>query len=98
VVYGTLAPGEPNHYFLEDIKGGWKDCQVSGKIKMYHDFPFFKWNPSSPRIQVNLFKSDSLPKIWDELDLFEGSYYRRHMIPAQVEGNWEIAYVYEISS
>jgi gamma-glutamylcyclotransferase (GGCT)/AIG2-like uncharacterized protein YtfP len=97
VVYGTLAPGEPNHYFLEDIKGVWKDCQISGKIKMYYDFPFFKWNPSSPKIQVNLFKSESLLKIWQELDQFEGSHYIRHIVPAFVEDNWEIAYVYEKS-
>lgn len=98
VVYGTLAPGEPNHYFLEDIKGGWKDCQVHGKIKTHDDFPFFMWNPSSPKIQVNLFKSESLPKIWQELDQFEGSHYRRHMVPVFVEDNWEIAYIYEKSS
>ena len=96
-VYGTLAPNEPNHYILEDIKGEWKDCQINGKIKTHDNFPFFKWNPSSPKIQVKLFKSKLLPEIWQELDQFEGSHYRRHMVPVFVEDNWEITYVYEKS-
>ncbi len=98
VVYGTLAPGEPNHFILEPPSGKWKDCQINGKIETQDDFPFFKWSPSSPKIQVKLFKSESLPKKWQELDQFEGSHYRRHMVPVFVEDNWEVAYVYEKSS
>jgi len=98
LVYGTLATGEPNHFILEGINGEWINCKIHGKIKTENDFPCFKWDPSSSKITVKLFKSEPLPDLWDELDQFEGSYYRRHMIPAQVEGDWEISYVYEKSS
>ena len=32
LVYGTLAPGESNHYMMKDIPGVWKTAYFKGTV------------------------------------------------------------------
>jgi len=41
LVYGTLAPGESNHYMMKDISGVWKTAYFKG-IVLKKDWG--KWN------------------------------------------------------
>ena len=41
LVYGTLAPGESNHYMMKDIPGVWKTAYFKG-IVLKKDWG--KWN------------------------------------------------------
>jgi gamma-glutamylcyclotransferase (GGCT)/AIG2-like uncharacterized protein YtfP len=94
VVYGTLAPGQPNHDVVEDISGTWSHCVVRGSVLRQLGFPVLSWNPSGPEIQAQLLVSADLPHSWSRLDAFEGSAYRRHLIPAIHDDELIMANVY----
>jgi gamma-glutamylcyclotransferase (GGCT)/AIG2-like uncharacterized protein YtfP len=94
VVYGTLAPEQPNHNVVEAISGTWSPCVVRGSVRRQFGFPVLSWNPSGPEIQAQLLVSADLPQSWSRLDAFEGSAYRRHLIPAILEGELIVANVY----
>ncbi|MEW6110476.1 MAG: gamma-glutamylcyclotransferase [Nitrospirota bacterium] len=81
VVYGTLAPGKANHGKLSGIQGHWEDCTVYGRIEEIDGLPFFVWQSMGPSLKAHLFISDFLPGSWDELDRFEGSKYKKILIP-----------------
>lgn len=95
VVYGTLAPGQPNHHVIAGIAGSWFDCVVRGSVRLERGLPVFAWNPSGPEVRAQLFVSADLPKSWSQIDDFEGSAYRRHLIPVKQEGDFAVANVYE---
>ena len=97
VVYGTLAPGQPNHHIIAGIAGSWFDCVVRGSIRSEGGLPVFAWNPSGPEVRAQLFVSADLPESWAQIDAFEGSPYRRHLIPVKQEGDFAVANVYERS-
>ena len=94
VVYGTLAPEQPNHNVVEAISGSWTRCVVRGSVRRQLGFPVLSWNPSGPEIQAQLLVSADLPRSWSRIDEFEGSAYTRHLIPAIHEGELIIANVY----
>lgn len=94
VVYGTLAPGNVSHSMLSDIQGGWKDCEVNGRVDEINGLPFFDWQPSGPSIKAQLFISAVLPRSWDRLDQFEGSKYKRILIPIRKSHRICIANIY----
>jgi len=31
-IYGTLAPGRPNHHVVEDIPGNWEEATLKGTL------------------------------------------------------------------
>lgn len=86
VVYGTLAPGRPNHHVVADVAGKWSTGWVEGDL---HDhgwgaaegYPAMVWRPGAERIDVNVLESAELPQHWRRLDEFEGDGYRRVRIP-----------------
>jgi gamma-glutamylcyclotransferase (GGCT)/AIG2-like uncharacterized protein YtfP len=94
VAYGTLAPEQPNHNLVEAISGSWTRCVVRGSVRRQLGFPVLSWNPSGPEIQAQLLVSADLPQSWSRLDAFEGSAYRRHLIPAIHKGELIVANVY----
>lgn len=94
VVYGTLAPGKANHDILSDIQGYWEDCTVNGRTDEIDGLPFFDWQPGGPSIKAHLFISDSLPDSWDELDRFEGSKYKKILLPVRKNHGICIANIY----
>jgi gamma-glutamylcyclotransferase (GGCT)/AIG2-like uncharacterized protein YtfP len=94
VVYGSLAPGEPNHDVLADISGEWQQCYVRGAITISSGLRRLNWNPVNDEVAVNLFTSTGLPLQWQRLDSFEGTSYKRRLIPVRTDAHIQIANVY----
>ncbi len=100
-VYGTLAPGAPNHHLIKDLKGRWLDGVVRGELHeagwgMSEGYPAMHWNPRSEEIPVKLLVSEDLPHYWQQLDEFEGQEYQRILIPVhQGESLLAVANIYE---
>jgi gamma-glutamylcyclotransferase (GGCT)/AIG2-like uncharacterized protein YtfP len=94
VIYGTLAPGKPNHNVIEDLSGDYRDCSVHGRISEVDGLPYFTWAPSEASLEAQLFSSRQLPDKWDDLDQFEGDGYKRRLIPATVGDGLTVASIY----
>jgi gamma-glutamylcyclotransferase (GGCT)/AIG2-like uncharacterized protein YtfP len=85
-VYGTLAPGEPNHHVVAPLGGEWTEGVVEGEL-----FPVgwgaalgynaFLPRPGGPEVAVKVLRSPALPDAWPELDRFEGPGYHRILVP-----------------
>jgi gamma-glutamylcyclotransferase (GGCT)/AIG2-like uncharacterized protein YtfP len=85
-VYGTLAPGEPNHHVVAPLGGTWADGVVEGDLRAAGwgaamGYPAFRPRPGGPAVPVKVLTSPALPSAWTELDRFEGAEYRRILIP-----------------
>jgi gamma-glutamylcyclotransferase (GGCT)/AIG2-like uncharacterized protein YtfP len=98
--YGTLVPGERNHRRVAHLGGTWRRCLVRGRRWTAEDGdPRFRWHPGEPELDAMLLVSDQLPAAWRELDRFEGSPYRRCLVPVRVpaggEDEHQVAYLYE---
>ena len=93
-VYGTLAPGNMNHKAISDIQGDWEDCTVNGHVYEINGLPFFDWQPRGHSIKAQLFISDILSSSWERLDQFEGSKYKRILIPVTKSNGICIANIY----
>lgn len=87
IAYGTIAPGNINHQIISDINGKWIKCKINGKIKTIDGLPVFDWILSEKTIVADLFNSNDLPKNWSNIDKFEGSMYKRRLIPAEIDDN-----------
>jgi gamma-glutamylcyclotransferase (GGCT)/AIG2-like uncharacterized protein YtfP len=80
-VYGTLAPGEPNHWIVSRLRGEWIDGTVNGYVFE------IGWGPAEgylgfvpddkARVEVKVLVSDDLDRHWHEIDDFEGPGYER---------------------
>ena len=81
-VYGSLAPGRPNHEQLAGLSGDWVPGTVKGHLKdegwgAAIGFPGIILDPAGPDVEVQIFRSADLPRHWQRLDAFEGEAYRR---------------------
>ena len=81
-VYGTLAPGEPNHHQLSGLAGRWIEGTVRGQLIQEGwgaelGYPGIVLAVDGPTVRVQLFDSPDLPDHWARLDEFEGSGYQR---------------------
>lgn len=81
-VYGTLAPGRPNHHQLAGLAGRWIEGTVRGQLHeagwgTYLGYPAIVLDASASTVDVQVFESSDLPEHWDRLDAFEGAAYRR---------------------
>lgn len=101
-IYGSLAPGKSNHAVVEEIRGKWSDGFVHGVL---HDagwgsekgYPGMKWQPDAESILVKVLTSKHLADHWQRLDEFEGSDYRRILVPVETEdGILVVANIYEL--
>lgn len=95
IVYGSLAPGGVNAFLLAGLVGEWHPCRIRGRMGTYLGFKSFRYEPQGPEHPAWLLESEELPRIIPELDDFEGEAYERRIIPAQVQGRWVKAQVYE---
>jgi hypothetical protein len=95
IVYGSLAPGGSNAFLLAGLVGEWYHCVIRGYLGRYRGFKVFRYDPGGPEHEAWLLESEDLPKFIQELDDFEGEEYERIIIPAQVDGRWIKAQVYE---
>lgn len=94
ISYGTLAPGMPNNSILSDLQGSWEKCWINGYIDKVDGFSFFHWDTSKPWIELQLFVSSGLPEKWSLIDGFEGSSYKRRLIPAKTNTGITVANIY----
>jgi gamma-glutamylcyclotransferase (GGCT)/AIG2-like uncharacterized protein YtfP len=81
-VYGTLAPGRPNHGQLSALPGRWLVGHVRGSLKPAGwgselGYPGLILDANGPLVEVNVFESGALSEHWDRLDAFEGPGYQR---------------------
>jgi gamma-glutamylcyclotransferase (GGCT)/AIG2-like uncharacterized protein YtfP len=81
-VYGTLAPGQPNHQQLAELKGEWRAGKVRGRLLSEGwgaamGYPGLILDANADEVNVQVFESADLPQHWARLDAFEGDGYRR---------------------
>ena len=87
VVYGTLAPGRPNHNQVEHIVGTWRhNVYVEGEFvkqgwALEFGYPMIRWKPGGSQVASYLLTSEMLPSCWTNLDHFEGPEYCRILVP-----------------
>ena len=98
-VYGTLAPGEENHHWMEPLNGHWETATAPGRVAIqtqgvHTGLPCFI--PSDvDSVEGMIFSSEELGKIWEKLDEFEGSDYGRQLISVTTAKGFKVdAYVY----
>ena len=85
-VYGTLAPGQPNHHIVEPLGGEWSDGVIEGDL-----FPAgwaaelgylaFRPRPGGAPVAVQVLTAPALATAWPMLDDFEGPEYQRILVP-----------------
>lgn len=95
IVYGSLAPGGPNNFMLARLEGTWIKCVIRGRMGKYRGFKVFKFDPDGDEHQAWLFSSPLLPRKFPDLDDYEGDEYRRILIPAVIDDQEILAYIYE---
>lgn len=102
IIYGTLAPGRPNHYLLSDVGGTWSKVEIEGDFfaegwGAAAGYPGLIARRGGPKVTAHLLESDDLPAYWPKLDEFEGPGYRRALAPARTsDGRYVVANYYEI--
>jgi gamma-glutamylcyclotransferase (GGCT)/AIG2-like uncharacterized protein YtfP len=94
IVYGSLAPGEANHFLLAGLAGEWHRCRIRGHMGQFRGFKSFRYDPQGPEHSAWLLESAELPRVIPELDEFEGQAYARLIIPGWVNGRRVMAQVY----
>lgn len=90
-VYGSLAPGGPNHHLVAPLGGEWTAGYVEGDLHpagwaAAHGFPAMRWRAGGAPVDVHLLASPMLPGAWAGLDEFEGPDYRRSLVPVYAAG------------
>ena len=85
-VYGTLAPGRPNHHVVAPFGGEWTDGLIEGELVPAGwgaalGYPAFRPRVGGPAVRVHVLTSASLATAWPALDRFEGSEYQRIVVP-----------------
>jgi gamma-glutamylcyclotransferase (GGCT)/AIG2-like uncharacterized protein YtfP len=85
-VYGTLAPGRPNHHVVAPLGGEWTDGLVEGDLSPVGwgatlGYPAFRPRAGGPAVAVQVLTSPALGAAWPALDDFEGPEYRRILGP-----------------
>ncbi|MEO8294613.1 MAG: gamma-glutamylcyclotransferase [Gemmatimonadota bacterium] len=104
IVYGSLAPGGPNHHLIAAIHGSWDEGWVTGDLVATGwgadiGFPALQWSPDGSRVPAWLLRSDELKDWWDRIDALEGSEYRRIRVPFHTDdGVIAMGYLYAAGS
>jgi gamma-glutamylcyclotransferase (GGCT)/AIG2-like uncharacterized protein YtfP len=85
-VYGTLAPGQPNHHIVAPLRGDWTDGLIEGDLLPVGwgadlGYPAFRPRVGGAAVAVQVLTSSLLVTAWPTLDLFEGPEYQRILAP-----------------
>ena len=85
-VYGTLAPGQPNHHVLEPFGGKWTDGVIEGDLLQEGwaadlGYPGFRPRVGGSAVAVKVLIASSLATAWPTLDRFESPGYQRILVP-----------------
>lgn len=86
IVYGSLAPGGPNHALVSGLQGDWKEGWVTGELleqgwSAAMSYPALRWCPQGEQIRAWMLISPGLPALWARLDEFENLEYSRILAP-----------------
>lgn len=104
IVYGTLGPGGPNHYFVENIPGKWHKGFVKGRLESegwgadlgYNGFRHVD-TADQQEIKATILISDQMNDNWQRLDEFEGDGYGRVLAKFELEdGEVGVGYIYAL--
>ena len=84
-VYGTLAPGRPNHHIVAPLGGEWVAGVVQGELVARGWGATLGYPALLPRggddvVGVQVLTTQALTGAWSMLDEFEGTEYRRLLI------------------
>ena len=85
-VYGTLAPGQPNHHVVAPLGGEWTDGLIEGDLLPVGwgaalGYPGFRPRAGGAAVAVKVLTAPSLATAWPTLDRFEGPGYQRILVP-----------------
>jgi gamma-glutamylcyclotransferase (GGCT)/AIG2-like uncharacterized protein YtfP len=85
-VYGTLAPGQPNHHVIAPLGGEWTDGLIEGDLLPVGwgaalGYPGFRPRVGGDAVAVQVLIASSLATAWPTLDRFEGPGYQRILVP-----------------
>lgn len=100
-IYGSLRPGEPNHWVVKSLGGEWLTGAVRGwRFELSwgpaQGYDGFIANEAGNEVAVDVLVSDRLAKHWHEVDDFEGPGYQRVPINVVLDDGREItAQIYE---
>jgi gamma-glutamylcyclotransferase (GGCT)/AIG2-like uncharacterized protein YtfP len=104
-IYGSLAPGCPNHHIVSHIKGNWVEGKVRGRLVEEGwgaalGFPGIILDPeqrSNYFVEGVILCSSSLSANWPMLDEFEGTGYERVITEALVASGENLSvHVYQL--
>lgn len=98
-VYGTLAPGAPNHERMKAYGGTWSSGTVQGRL---HEAgwgaalgsPAMTLESGAEPVAVHVLEAEALETAWSALDAFEGEEYVRVVAPVETAAGIELANVY----
>lgn len=99
-VYGTLGPGEVNHWLVKPIKGTWCEGTVQGYVfditwGPADGYPGFVPDDDGHTVTVSVIRSDELAKHLSNIDDFEGDGYERKPIAVTLDDGTTIdAWIY----
>ena len=87
--YGSLRPGEPNHWVVNRIKGTWVPGVVRGWVFELtfgpaEGYDGFVPDPDGGEVEVDVLVGPDLEKRWREIDDFEGPGYERRTIDVRL--------------
>jgi gamma-glutamylcyclotransferase (GGCT)/AIG2-like uncharacterized protein YtfP len=85
-VYGTLAPGQPNHHIVAPLGGEWTEGLIEGDLLPVGwgaalGYPGFRPRVGGAAVAVRVLTAPLLATAWPTLDRFEGPEYQRILVP-----------------
>jgi gamma-glutamylcyclotransferase (GGCT)/AIG2-like uncharacterized protein YtfP len=102
-IYGSLAPGCPNHHHVAGLRGHWFPGEVPRRLVEAGwgaslGYPALVLDPHGSAIDVQVLESDDLPAHWSRLDDFEGPGYERVLTTVHTADGDVAAYVYALTA
>jgi gamma-glutamylcyclotransferase (GGCT)/AIG2-like uncharacterized protein YtfP len=102
-VYGTLAPGRPNHHVVAPLGGAWTEGVIEGDLHPVGwgatlGYPAFRPRAGGPAVAVHVLTAPALATAWPELDRFEGPGYRRILVPVLSPGPTDERRLYTVAN
>ncbi|SFT86748.1 Uncharacterized conserved protein YtfP, gamma-glutamylcyclotransferase (GGCT)/AIG2-like family [Geodermatophilus amargosae] len=102
-IYGSLAPGRPNHHQVAGLDGLWFPGRVHGRLVEAGwgaslGYPALIVDPDGWVIDVDVLESEDLPGQWSRLDDFEGPGYERVLTTVHTAAGELEAHVYVLSA
>ncbi len=101
-VYGTLAPGQPNHGLLEHCGGDWEPATLKGYLVdagwgAEMGYPGIIPSADGDNVEGYVLTSTELAAEWQRLDAFEGSAYERRQVSVRLARGIDVeAHVYAL--